>query len=462
MKTTFSRLFMFFVAFAVLIVSNCLAQQYVATDLGTLSEMNWWASSCAYGINDLGQVVGTSSTSSYGYHHAFCYKNGVMSDLGTLPDFNNSLALDINNKGQIVGSVSNDSPITSQSFLYDQGVMTNIGNLLDNNLNQANAINDNGQIAIGGFQSGSCAYVYYNGLITKLPSPSGRYGLNHAATDINNNGVIVADAKDFYGDWKFHYTTYIYDNGVVTDLGNLLGYPDTSYCWLSAINDRGQIVGNVKEDSLNPHAFIYDKGIAKELPKLNGVGITANDINDKGQIVGFSGSGFAVLSSINGSTQNLNNLASVPLGYTLVDATAINKFGQIAVNGTNSSGRSRAFLLTPTGKCQSYQVQPSAYSPLQRLAKWDGSNWIPISAGELSFGNIHVLVHGWAPGLKDFADDGGRVWDKNNPKTGQDADNGWNDSLTKLASDIKSFYPGDVIVAFNQTRKVLENAAFRS
>ncbi len=49
------------------------------TDLGTLGGSD----SYAYGINDSGQIVGGSYTSS-GDYHAFLYANGAMADLGTL------------------------------------------------------------------------------------------------------------------------------------------------------------------------------------------------------------------------------------------------------------------------------------------------------------------------------------------------------------------------------------------
>jgi len=57
--------------------------------------------SSARGINDIGQVVGSSKTSS-GEKHAFLYENGTMTDLGTLGG-NTSIAYGINDIGQVVG-----------------------------------------------------------------------------------------------------------------------------------------------------------------------------------------------------------------------------------------------------------------------------------------------------------------------------------------------------------------------
>ena len=45
--------------------------------------------------------------------------------------------------------------------------------------------------------------------------------------------------------------------------------------------------------------------------------------------------------------QDLNELVSPSSGWTLQEATAINENGQIVGQGTNASGQTHAFLLTP-------------------------------------------------------------------------------------------------------------------
>jgi probable HAF family extracellular repeat protein len=51
-------------------------------DLGTLPGGTF---SIAAGINDCGQVVGTSSTANLSGEHVFLFENGVRVGLGTLP-----------------------------------------------------------------------------------------------------------------------------------------------------------------------------------------------------------------------------------------------------------------------------------------------------------------------------------------------------------------------------------------
>jgi probable HAF family extracellular repeat protein len=74
------------------------AAQYTVVDLGTLGG----TSSEAYGINDIGQVVGWAYPSGTTTWHAFLWSGGVMQDLGTLGG-TESKAYGINSLGQVVG-----------------------------------------------------------------------------------------------------------------------------------------------------------------------------------------------------------------------------------------------------------------------------------------------------------------------------------------------------------------------
>jgi probable HAF family extracellular repeat protein len=71
-------------------------------DLGTLP--GGTLLSFAYGMNDLGQVVGLSDTAVTGYYHAFLWSQEAgMQDLETLPGGNSfSVALGTNDRGSVL------------------------------------------------------------------------------------------------------------------------------------------------------------------------------------------------------------------------------------------------------------------------------------------------------------------------------------------------------------------------
>ena len=115
--------------------------------------------SCAYAINDAGQVVGDSliTIDPMPIYHAFLWDGGPeMQDLGTLPGGTNSRAYDINNAGQVVGYSTTASGV--HAFLYTGGVMLDLNDLVVNLpagvvLGFAYGINDRGQIIASGSHS---------------------------------------------------------------------------------------------------------------------------------------------------------------------------------------------------------------------------------------------------------------------------------------------------------------------
>jgi probable HAF family extracellular repeat protein len=119
------------------------------------------------GINDFGQVVGSSN------NHAFLWDTiDGMQDIGTLGG-NSAIAYDINNYGQIVGQSSN-SLSQNRATLWDNEATYDLNVFLPADsdfflLTQAIGINDNGQIiGLGYLKSG------YEGmfLMTPVPEPA--------------------------------------------------------------------------------------------------------------------------------------------------------------------------------------------------------------------------------------------------------------------------------------------------
>jgi probable HAF family extracellular repeat protein len=316
------------------LTSTSVAVTYTVKDLGTLTSPVYFPSSTAYDINSAGDVVGNSSGMSVPSGHAFLYKDGSISDLGTLGSAY-SAARGINTSGQIVGeSYVPGGPL--HPFLYSNGSMIDLGSA-----GLAYAINSRGQI-VGSTLNG--AYIYENGNMSFIGTLPGAN--SSVATDINDNGQVAGEAI-YYGSSLRRAFLYDSINGF-TDLGTLGGLESYS----TAINSNGDVVGRWFTQSQSPHAFLYTSSLGMtDLGTLN-----VEDINDSGLIVGsmlISNQARAMIYS-NGVATDLNSLVESNANMSLTWAYAINNTGQIVGCGKTESGIQRAFLATPIPEPSSF------------------------------------------------------------------------------------------------------------
>lgn len=138
--------------------------------------------SAIYGLNDLGQAVGGIPTSTIIHgSHAFLYSGGVVTDIGFLDVFDDSIAYDINGLGQVVGISAvqlSESTYGYHGFLYDSaGGMVDLNNLIDPatgwEITDAQGINGAQQIAATACRGGAYGecYAVRLDLVSAVPEP---------------------------------------------------------------------------------------------------------------------------------------------------------------------------------------------------------------------------------------------------------------------------------------------------
>jgi probable HAF family extracellular repeat protein len=158
----------------------------------------------AVAINDRGQAVGASgscaSVSPALAAHALLWQDGSVTFLGSLGGTFSNVAYDINDRGQVVGVSNLPGDATAHAFLWEKGTMTDLGTLPGDFLSVAFSINDKGQVVGQSCdQDGNCrAFLWQKGVITDLNSlVSQDVPLELlSANDINDLGQIVGQAYD--------------------------------------------------------------------------------------------------------------------------------------------------------------------------------------------------------------------------------------------------------------------------
>jgi len=227
-------------------------QSMQTTALGTLGAMSGFTG-VATAINDSGVAVGYSYLSLGGTRHAFAYRNGTLSDLGSLGGYSGALA--INSSGTAAGFASDSVNGFGRAVVWLNNSILDISNGAES---EARGINDLGQV-VGesmtptGTQQ---AFLWNNGTNEYLGTLA--TGLNSQAYSINNHGDVVGTADVISGytfvtnpitheistitNYQNH--AFLYSSGSMVDLNSLIS---TNAGWelyyAYGINNSDQIVG---------------------------------------------------------------------------------------------------------------------------------------------------------------------------------------------------------------------------
>ena len=321
---------------------------YVVEDLGALAGDT---SSVALAINADGDVVGWSMGQAGTRAFLYTKAHGMVA-LPGLPDKPQSVARDINDAGVIVGSANAGGTDLGHAVLWSDGsVVQDLGTLGTGFYSEAWGVNNLGQVVGWSYTNeghgltGVHGFLYSEkeGLIDLTPESD-----TGSALDINDAGQVTGYKTAFGG-----YHAFRWQGGTFVDLGVLPGFA-YSFGW--AINASGQVAGNSTSGSGNSERFVrYTDGGG--LQNLGGAGEhnVGWGINAWGTVVGTRGQSQsrAVLHRDAGGLQDLDTLIDPSLGWVLLGANDINDKGQIVGYAFNNF----------TGKTHAVRLQPTAAPP---------------------------------------------------------------------------------------------------
>lgn len=288
-------------------------------------------------VNDLGWVAGYSNLAGNQSRHAVLWLGGSILDLGTLGGPNSSVAWPVKNvRGVIAGIAQTAQPDPlGESWSCAAFFPGATGT---------------GHTCLG--------FVWEGGAMRALPTLGGNNGF---ATGANNLGQVVGWAENTVHDptcvppqvLQFRAVVWGPERNRVRALPPLPG--DTSGA-ATALNDRGQVVGisGTCDQAVGrftaAHAVLWENGRATDIGNLGGnTWNTPMAINERGDVVGFASQPGddpdnpnlrAFLWTRTGGIQNLGTLP----GDVYSEAHAINEWRQVVGISCDATGACRAFL----------------------------------------------------------------------------------------------------------------------
>jgi len=357
--------------------------RYQVTNLSSLGG----TSSGGNSINNLAWVTGFSNLPGDQTTHATLWLYGLRFDLGTLGGPHSNVAWPVKNVRGVISGIAETAALdplgerwscsaffptttghTCLGFVWERGVMRPLPTLGGNN-GFATGSNNRRQVvgwAENTVRDPTCVppqVLQFRAVIwgpsrgqrQQLPPLPGDTAT--AATAINDRGQVVGISgicDRAVGRFSAAHAV-LWENGTVTDIGNLSGI---AWNTAMAINQRGDVVGfsNVSAADggrFNAHAFLWTRrqGI-RDLGTLPGdVFSQALGINERRQVVGLScTAGFGSCRAFLWQDGVMTDLKTLAPGYPdqLVFANDINDLGQITGGAFDEdAGQSPAFLAIP-------------------------------------------------------------------------------------------------------------------
>jgi uncharacterized membrane protein len=352
-------------------------QDGVTTDLGRLpggisSQVNWIsASGLMTGVGDNGQTDPLSGGTLPQIHGLF-WKNGRLTDMGTLPEGGYiAFPTAVNNRGEVVGNAQNTVPDSTpmysgdgtqtRAFYWKDGVMQDLGTLGTGTDAAAARINERGQVA-GWSYINSVPSPFCSGLGFALTTGTfiwdKKNGMQDIGTlggtctvawDLNNRGRVVGESSQLGDPTNL---AFVWDRATgITELTT------AGYGGAFAVNDAGEIAGYGQAPDGQTSAILWREAAGAwqttYLGRLHsGDCALGVSINASAQVVGVSGPNgcstiLPFLWEDGGPMVDLNTLVPSNSGVQLSEADQINDRGEIAASGVDANGNGHAVVLIP-------------------------------------------------------------------------------------------------------------------
>jgi len=354
----------------------------------------------AYDMNSGGVVVGCSDH-GWATRRAFVWNRATGTTAIPIPGATDSCAWAVNDSGQVVGEASDESG--TFAFLWDASGLTKLGPGSARYINPAGTVAGNGRILyddqgwVSGQENGwmwsptSGRHELAYGDPPLMPAgidAAGRVvaGTYEAATDTSAlvlfqivDGAVVATALDTRGQYvapsAINVRGDVAGNSsdgrptLVTgtrliDLGDLGG----SWVWASygpgALNDLGDVTGGSYTPAADPwaewgevtHAFLWHDGRMIDLGTLGGPSSEGMAVNNLGQVVGYAQAADRTTHAFSWSGGVMTDLAA-PGSHEPTWAVDVNDRGEVLV--WDLWGPMRAWVWVPAGP------PPAGVTPLR-------------------------------------------------------------------------------------------------
>jgi probable HAF family extracellular repeat protein len=288
-------------------------------------------------VNDLGWVAGYSNLAGNQSRHAALWLGGSLLDLGTLGGPNSSVTWPVKNVWGLIAGIAQTAAPDPLGEAWSCAAFFP-------------GATGTGHTCLG--------FVWEGGVMRALPTLGGNNGF---ATGANDLGQVAGWAENTVHDptcvppqvLQFRAVVWGPGRNQIRELPPLPG--DTSGA-ATALNDRGQVVGisGTCDQAVGrytaAHAVLWENGNIKDIGNLGGSSWnTPMAINERGDVVGFASQPGddpdnpnlrAFLWTRAGGIQNLGTLP----GDVYSEAHGINEWRQVVGISCDAAGACRAFL----------------------------------------------------------------------------------------------------------------------